>query len=579
MRLSHLLVVWLVFSGSILHAAEAPLPQWIWSAETAQQPVPQGLTYFRGTFDVHEAVSAKLEVTCDDKYTVFVNGERVGAGTNWQQIDVYDVLRYMRRGKNVISAMGENGGGQAGLLVRLSIKTRPGNEVFAISSGNWKTSLKYAQGWPNIDFDDKSWGPAHSYGEFGKTGPWGSVPQPKAAEAPPVFAKKPRPSGNFQFVEGDRVVFLGDTLIERAQASDFLETNITRRYPDRHIVFRNLGWSADNVFGESRAGFGSVADGYQQLKQRVFEQRPSVIIIGYGGADSDRGELGLQQFQQGLRTLVQTLAETQATMIFLSPIRHEKMGRPLPDPTESNQKRRQYASVIYQIAQEQQAPYVDLYELLGDGHESSGKTPYTNNGIHLTAYGYRAAAMALDRGLKFAPLDWVVELNAGATGEALHTEGTKLEALKKTDSGWRWIATDHNLPLPTAPGYRKMLAPPLEARQLKVVNLPAGNYALKIDGEKVIFANAEAWAKGVTIAQSPEYQQAEKLRQAIRAKNELFFHRWRPQNETYLFGFRKHEQGNNAVEIPKFDPLIAEVEKQIAELAQPQPHTYELVKE
>ena len=50
------------------------------------------------------------------------------------------------------------------------------------------------------------------------------------------------------------------------------------------------------------------------------------------------------------------------------------------------------------------------------------------------------------------------------------------------------------------------------------------------------------------------------LRSAIRKKNELFFHRWRPENWTYLFGFRKQEQGQNAVEIPQFDPLIAEWE-------------------
>ena len=52
----------------------------------------------------------------------------------------------------------------------------------------------------------------------------------------------------------------------------------------------------------------------------------------------------------------------------------------------------------------------------------------------------------------------------------------------------------------------------------------------------------------------------------IREKNALFFHRWRPTNETYLFGFRKHEQGKNGAEIPLFDPLIAEKDKAIAEL-------------
>ena len=44
-------------------------------------------------------------------------------------------------------------------------------------------------------------------------------------------------------------------------------------------------------------------------------------------------------------------------------------------------------------------------------------------------------------------------------------------------------------------------------------------------------------------------------------KNELFFHRWRPANSTYLFGFRKHEQGQNAKEIPEFDPLIEAADK------------------
>ncbi len=56
------------------------------------------------------------------------------------------------------------------------------------------------------------------------------------------------------------------------------------------------------------------------------------------------------------------------------------------------------------------------------------------------------------------------------------------------------------------------------------------------------------------------------LQQAIQKKNELFFNRWRPENWTYLFGFRKHEQGQNAVEIPQFEPLIAEWEARIARL-------------
>jgi hypothetical protein len=68
---------------------------------------------------------------------------------------------------------------------------------------------------------------------------------------------------------------------------------------------------------------------------------------------------------------------------------------------------------------------------------------------------------------------------------------------------------------------------------------------------------------------NPEF---EAVRQLTIRKNELYFYRWRPQNITYLFGFRKHEQGNNASEIAQFDPLIAELEQQIANAKTPQWH-------
>jgi hypothetical protein len=91
-------------------------------------------------------------------------------------------------------------------------------------------------------------------------------------------------------------------------------------------------------------------------------------------------------------------------------------------------------------------------------------------------------------------------------------------------------------------------------------------------------AAAEAWSGGVAIAEGPDFQQAERLRQLILAKNQLYFHRWRPQNETYLFGFRKHEQGQNAVEIPQFDPLVEAKEKEIHALAAPVARRYEITK-
>lgn len=60
--------------------------------------------------------------------------------------------------------------------------------------------------------------------------------------------------------------------------------------------------------------------------------------------------------------------------------------------------------------------------------------------------------------------------------------------------------------------------------------------------------------------------EARQLRDAVVKKDFLFFNRWRPANETYLFGFRKHEQGQNAKEMAEFDPMVADQEKKITAL-------------
>ena len=77
------------------------------------------------------------------------------------------------------------------------------------------------------------------------------------------------------------------------------------------------------------------------------------------------------------------------------------------------------------------------------------------------------------------------------------------------------------------------------------------------------YGNFAASVADRLVGGKPCSHSGERLRDLVSEKNQLFFHRYRPQNETYLFLFRKHEQGNNAVEIPKFDPLIRQADEAI----------------
>src|SRR5262245_30458405 len=108
----------------------------------------------------------------------------------------------------------------------------------------------------------------------------------------------------FKLTDGDRVVFIGSTLIEREQEYGYWETALTTRFPKANVTFRNLGWSGDTVFCDARAMFEPPAVGFQHLKEDLSRIKPTVIFVGYGMNESFDGEAGLPKFQKGLATLL-----------------------------------------------------------------------------------------------------------------------------------------------------------------------------------------------------------------------------------------------------------------------------------
>lgn len=273
------------------------------------------------------------------------------------------------------------------------------------------------------------------------------------------FVSLAAPPEPFALKDGDRVVWLGGTFIEREQSysrfEEFLQ--LVNRKPN--LVFRNLAWSGDTVWGEARAAFDPPAKGYERLIALTKEANPTVIVLAYGSNESFAGEAGLDAFRKQYEKLMGDLASTNARFILLTPIPFEN-GPGMGDVAAKNKKLETYNAAIRDLAKAKGAALVDLYERMSQTEQQA--RPFTENGLHPGDEGYR----------RIAKLLWT---------------------------------------------------PPILSKH---------------DDE---------------------------LRRRIAAKDELFFHRWRPQNETYLFGFRKHEQGKNAKDIVAFDPLIADAEKAIAE--------------
>jgi putative heme-binding domain-containing protein len=302
--------------------------------------------------------------------------------------------------------------------------------------------------------------------------------------------------------DGDRVLLIGDVLMERENNYGVLETKMRQEFPGKKFAVRNLGYSGDTPLGASRASFDPVAKGIEQLEEQLAVVKPTVAIIGYGMAASleeltyrqndpalnpDPARYGTEHTPARLKREVARLMELiskhsvggKVRFVILGPIAHEDLrgSRPgLPDPAEHNKLLAAYGRSLAELAAEKNIPFVQAeWKSHGIALDQG-----TDNGIHLTERGYRA-------------------LSEGVAAQL----------------GWK--------------------------------------------------VNQAGWDKPTTAAET--------LRASVLRKNSLFFHRSRPANYTYIFGFRKREQGNNAVEIPKFDPLIETAEADAIAVSAGQPST------
>ncbi len=152
--------------------AAKPTPQWIWSEknEVASQQI-----WLRKTFELSTAVSAApLYSTCDNRMTLWINGQRVANSDRWEQPTQLDVAKYLKTGRNVIAVEAKNDGGIAALVLKLTVNPDKPNSTTVVSDASWKLSTTPpADGWQAIELDESAWQEKPKLvGKLG-SGPWG----------------------------------------------------------------------------------------------------------------------------------------------------------------------------------------------------------------------------------------------------------------------------------------------------------------------------------------------------------------------------------------------------------------------
>ena len=223
-----------------------------------------------------------------------------------------------------------------------------------------------------------------------------------AAEAPAPFS----------LGDGDRVVLLGDTLIEREGRHGFIEERMAAAWPEAEVSFRNLGWSGDTPDGISRGWMEGDQDRFEELKRQLTDASPTVLVIGYGTASALEKEFDVDAFRDGIVRVMDT-----ATGIWPG-VRCLLLSPPQPGPAVSTPIKNRLAlctATLRQIACERGASFVSF---------ADAALP-TEDGLHWNAEGYRGAAGVLAQQLSMPP----VVLDA-ARREVLRTSIVEKNAMR-----------------------------------------------------------------------------------------------------------------------------------------------------
>src|SRR5438552_1409068 len=136
-------------------------PQWLWSNS---DPGENETCFFRKTFELKgKPKAAVFAGSCDNDFTLFVNGRIVTRGTEWSLPVPENIGKQLKEGKNVIAVRGVNGGANAAFIAVIDIENADGSKQQIVTDGSWLVSADGPEGWQQPKFDDSKWKKPHSF--------------------------------------------------------------------------------------------------------------------------------------------------------------------------------------------------------------------------------------------------------------------------------------------------------------------------------------------------------------------------------------------------------------------------------
>jgi len=382
----------------------------------------------------------------------------------------------------------------------------------------------------------------------------------------------------FSLHDGDRVALVGDGLLGREQLFGHLELLCVTHYPQLQLTFRNFADGLQSSAREASAKAAAPAAKLAGIKDALLAFKPTVAILGYGQEGALAGPAGVTNLAANLAEVMQTLrvwlgATKAPRLAFTGPFRRNPIPAGFTSVEGYEQSLAEAEQSLMELAQHERARFVPLLEPLDNRNYVPAPPALADGAGRFNDYGYRRLAEGAAMGFGWEPHFWQVGvLTGGAIREGQF--GGQFSEVNWQTNQVRITIQEEQLPrAPWSPGEpsRFLKTPPI---RMQFAGLARGNYLLKVDGEVIERVSHAQCASALRYARGPQYDQAEQVRQAIRRKNELVFHRAHPQEAC---PFPEHATAAAPPNADELDRLIQAEEARIARLRQPVKHRFEVV--
>lgn len=342
-----------------------------------------------------------------------------------------------------------------------------------------------------------------------------------------AFAQTVKP-----FKEGERAVFLGNSITDGGHYHSYIWLYYMTRFPDMPIRVFNGGIGGDTAY-----------DMNKRLDGDIFAMKPSVLMVTFGMNDSgyieyngdNPKEFGEQKYQESIKNYQQMekrfkdLPDTRIVMVGTSPYDETvQLKENVPFKTK-NETIKRIVEYQKESAAKNNWEFTDLNApMVALNQQNQQKDPaFTLCGsdrIHPDNDGHMVMAYLFLKAQGFVGKEVAdMEINANKK-QAVKAENCTISNIKKNgkDLSFDYLAEALPYPLDTIArgwGQRKGQAEALKVipfmdemnrEVLKVTGLK-GDYKLLIDEEEIGTWSGDDLAKGINLAaesKTPQYQQA-----------------------------------------------------------------------